>query len=552
MQLRNYQREAVDSVYSYFYANSGNPLIVVPTAGGKSLILAAFIQEVLFQWPDQRLMVLTHVRELIEQNYQELVKLWPLAPAGIYSAGLKRRESDAQVLFAGIQSIHNRAKEIGDCDLILVDEAHLVGRSSGTMFRRFFNDMMTINDQLKVIGLTATHYRMDSGLLTEGDDRLFTDVAYEVPVKRLIDEGWLAPLITKAPRTELDVSGVHTRGGDFIPGELATAVDRIEINAAAVQEIINYGRDRKSWLIFCTSVHHAYHIRDVLREQDVVAEAITGETNSLDREYILGEFKAGHVRAVTNCDILTTGFNHPGVDLIAFLRPTQSTGLYVQMAGRGMRNAPDKENCLILDFAGNIQRHGPIDLVTPKNPKKDGDGSAPVKTCPRCRSIIFAGYQSCPDCGFEFPPPETTLIPKATSRPIISAPEPFWVQVERITYARHQKTGKPDSLRVTYHESMFTSYSEWVCLEHGGSAARRAHYWWVNKGGDPSVFTVSQALLEAINLRQPNQILVQEEGKYWRVIRHRFDGPHQPRVEVEVEQEWDYPNTPLVEEELPF
>jgi len=423
-------------------------------------------------------------------------------------------------------------------------------RSSDTMYRRFFNDMLAINDQLKVIGLTATHYRLDSGLLTDGDDRLITDVAYEVPVKRLIDEGWLAPLITKAPRTELDVSGVHTRGGDFIPGELATAVDKTEINTSAVQEIIYYGRDRKSWLIFCTGIDHAYHIRDVLREQDVVAEAITGETNLLDREYILGEFKAGHVRAVTNCDILTTGFNHPGVDLIAFLRPTISTGLYVQMAGRGMRNAPDKENCLILDFAGNIQRHGPIDRVNPKDSTKNG-GSAPVKTCPKCRSIIFAGYRNCPDCGHEFPPPESELKPTATTRPIISQSAPFWVKIERIRYTRHQKTGKPDSLRVDYHESMYTVYPEWVCLEHGGTVSRRAHYWWVNRGGDPSVMTVTQALRQAANLQQPTSILVQEDGKYWRVIRHRFDGSERPQVEVE--QEWDYTNaTPLVEEELPF
>jgi DNA repair protein RadD len=256
MQLREYQTEAVNAIYGYFLEKEGHPLIVMPTASGKSVVLAAFIKETLKHWPDQRILLLTHVKELIQQNYLELVGRWDLAPAGVYSAGLKRRDSGAQILFAGIQSVHNKADEIGACDLILIDEAHLCPRSSDTMYRRFIDEMTTLNDQVKIIGFTATHYRLDSGLLTEGENRVFTDVAYEVSVKRLIDEKWLAPLITKAPSTGLDVSGVHTRGGEFIPGELAAAVDKEEVNGAAVREIVNYGRDRKSWLIFCTGVDH--------------------------------------------------------------------------------------------------------------------------------------------------------------------------------------------------------------------------------------------------------------------------------------------------------
>jgi len=419
------------------------------------------------------------------------------------------------------------------------------------MYRRFIDGMAALNDQVKIIGLTATHYRLDSGLLTEGENRVFTDVAYEVPVKRLIEEKWLAPLVTKAPSTELDVSGVHTRGGEFIAGELATAVDKTEVNAAAVREIVHYGRDRKSWLIFCSGIDHAYHIRDALREHGIAVETVTGETNDLERDYILGEFKAGRLRAVTNCDILTTGFNHPGVDLIAFLRPTQSTGLYVQMAGRGMRNAPGKTNCLVLDFAGNIKRHGPIDRVNPYDQSKNGNGKAPVKTCPQCRSVIFAGFRHCPDCGHEFPPPASELKPTASARPIISQSTPFWVKVERIGYERHRKMGKPDSLRVDYYESTNSVYSEWICLEHGGHVARRAHRWWVRRGGDPSVANVTEALRLAGTFRQPSHILVQEDCKYWRVVRHRFDEAETPKIEVEQENDYAGEAT-VIEEEAPF
>jgi DNA repair protein RadD len=552
MELREYQREAVNAIYHYFEKNAGNPLIVCPTASGKSFILAAFIQEVLEMWSDQRILVLTHVKELIQQNFLELTRHWTLAPAGIYSAGLNRREAHAQVLFAGIQSVHHRAEELQSFDLIMVDESHLVPRKSDTMYRRFLDDMYAINDKVKIIGLTATHYRLDSGLLTEGDSRIFTDVAYEVPVKRLINEGFLSPLVTKAPNTTLDVSGVHTRGGDFINNELQNAVDKTEINKAAVREIIHYGKDRKSWLIFCTGIQHAYNVRDALRECDIVAETVTGETNAMERDYILEGFKSGEIRALTNCDILTTGFNAPNTDLLAILRPTQSTGLYVQIVGRGMRIAPEKQNCVVLDFAGNIERHGPIDLVQPvgRKGKEKDKGRAVVKTCPDCRSVVSAGFKLCPDCGFVFPKHEVKINPEASSKSIISSSEPFWVEVDSICYSRHQKFGRPDSLRVDYKCGLIV-YSEWICLEHTGFAQRTARNWWSRHGGDPAVITVSQALSFALHLSAPTRILVRESGKFWRIMRYQFDRNESPSVSVS--EDWlDEECEPVEEEEAPF
>jgi len=552
MELREYQREAVNAIYQYFEKKTGNPLIILPTASGKSFVMAAFIKEVLEAWPDQRIMVLTHVKELIQQNFIELTRHWTLAPVGIYSAGLNRRETQAQVLFAGIQSVHNRAAELRSFDLILIDESHLVPRKSDTMYRRFLDDMFAINDKVKIIGLTATHYRLDSGLLTQGDSRIFTDIAYEVPVKHLINEGFLSPLVTKAPNTTLDVSGVHSRGGDFINSELQNAVDQAEINKAVVKEIIHYGRDRKSWLVFCTGIQHAYNVRDALRECNIVAETVTGETNTMERDYILEGFKSGEIRALTNCDILTTGFNAPNTDLLAILRPTQSTGLYVQIAGRGMRIAPGKENCLVLDFAGNIERHGPIDKVQPGGHKGNGNGKGevPVRKCPKCRSVVYTGFAKCPDCGFEFPLPEVEINKEASSERIISDERPFWVEVDRICYRRHEKPGKPDSLRVDYYCGLVV-YSEWICLEHTGFAHRTARNWWSRHGGDPTIVTVSQALGVAQHLKAPIQILVKEDGKFWRIMRHQFDINESPPVLVD--EDWlDEELEPVEEEEAPF
>ena len=200
--------------------------------------MAEFIREVLEAWPDQRILIITHVRELIGQNHAELLRLWPEAPAGIYSSGLKRREIDAQILFAGIQSIHRRAYDVQRADLILVDEAHLIPRRADTMYRRFLGDLAAINPYLKVIGLTATPFRLDSGLLHEGSEALFTDLAYEVSVRELIVQGYLCPLVSKQTETQLDVSGVGIRGGEFIASQLEAAVDQDPITRAAVDEIV--------------------------------------------------------------------------------------------------------------------------------------------------------------------------------------------------------------------------------------------------------------------------------------------------------------------------
>ena len=278
LQLRPYQRAAIDAIYDYFGRASGHPVVVIPTAGGKSLVMAEFIREVLEAWPDQRILIITHVRELIGQNHAELLRLWPEAPAGIYSAGLKRREIDAQILFAGIQSIHRRAYDVQRADLILVDEAHLIPRRADTMYRRFLGDLATINPYLKVIGLTATPFRLDSGLLHEGPEALFTDLAYEVSVRELIDQGYLCPLVSKQTETQLDVTGVGTRGGEFIASQLEAAVDQDPITRAAVDEIIAYGRDRKAWLLFCAGVDHARHVCDAVRARGISCATIFGET----------------------------------------------------------------------------------------------------------------------------------------------------------------------------------------------------------------------------------------------------------------------------------
>jgi len=522
LTLRPYQQAAIDGIYEYFERATGNPNVIIPTAGGKSLVMARFIEGVLKPFPDQRILIVTHVRELIEQNHAELMRLWPEAPAGIYSAGLKQRDLAARILFAGIQSIHRRALDVAQCDLVLIDEAHLIPRSSNTMYRRFLDGLKRLNPLLKVIGFTATPYRLDSGLLHEGDGAIFTDIAFEVSVRDLIDQGYLSRLVSKHTRTQLEVAGVGTRGGEFIARELHAAVDRHDLTERAVADLRDADDPRRSWLIFCSGVAHAGHVRDAIRAHGISCEAIVGETPSAERDALIGAFKRGEIRCLSNANVLTTGFNAPGVDLIAMLRPTQSAGLYVQIVGRGCRLAPGKSDCLVLDFAGNIARHGPIDAIRPKRPG-GGGGAAPIKVCPDCASILHAAVRECPDCGHVFPPPAPKIAPRASTLAVLSAVgKPEWVAVTRVHYARHEKPGKPPSLRVEYWCGL-SAHHEWVCVEHAGYPRQKAATWWAARApGTPLPRSVDEALQHAPALRRPAEIAVRASGRYTEVVAARF------------------------------
>jgi DNA repair protein RadD len=525
LSLRPYQRAAIEALYDYFAASVGNPLIVMPTGTGKSVVIAGFTREAIAAYGDTRVLVLTHVKELIQQNFMALLRAWPEAPAGIYSAGLSRRDIHAQILFAGIQSIHRHARQVQRCDLVLIDEAHLLGRGDSGMYRSFLAQLNEINaGLLKVVGFTATPYRLDSGMLHEGKDRLFTDIAFQVPVLDMIQQGYLCPVVPKQTTTQLDVGGVGTRGGEFIAKDLEAAVDRDEVTRAAVAEIVQHGEGRGSWLVFCSGVAHARHVRDAIREHGVSCETVTGDTPGPERDAILAAFKAGRLRCVTNANVLTTGFDAPGVDLIALLRPTKSVGLYVQMVGRGTRLAEGKDDCLVLDFAGNTARHGPIDTVDGrKKEKSDEPGEAPIKVCPECQTINHASVRRCVECDHEFPPPVVKVAPQAASNALLSTQvQATWSDVTGINYARHEKPGKPASLRVTY-ECGLARHSEWVCFEHTGFPRDKAVGWWRRRAGNlPPPSTVDEALQQVDQLRRPIAIQVRPAGQYTEIAAARF------------------------------
>ena len=214
---RYYQQEAHDSLIDYFTHNTGNPILALPTGTGKSIIIAMFVKTVL-SYPNNKIFMLTHRKTLIQQNFQKLLQYFPLAPAGIYSAGLRRKDLHHQITYAGIASMYKKADQFGPYNLAMIDECHLVSPKASTMYNRFYNDMRKLNPNFKVIGLTATPYRLSLGNLTEGG--MFTDIAYDLTsleaFNKLVDEGYIAPLVSKCTEAELDVSGVKTRNHEFI------------------------------------------------------------------------------------------------------------------------------------------------------------------------------------------------------------------------------------------------------------------------------------------------------------------------------------------------
>ena len=531
ISLRPYQQESIDQLMGYWQRGGGNPLVDMATGLGKSIVVARINQQLVQEFPGFRILNLVHVRELVSQNFQALIKLWPQANAGIWSAGLGKRDGHHAITFASIQSVHRRARELGSRNLVLVDEAHLVPHQAEGMYRRLIEDLRSAVPDMRIAGLTATPYRLSSGRLDTGDDRLFDEIVYSYGVGDGIRDGWLSPLISKASLSEIDVTGVAKRGGEFVTGSLEAAADDEELIRKAVTEMNALGENRRSWLVFCAGVKHAHHVAEVMRSQGIAAGTVTGDTAKGERDSLINRFKNGELRALTNANVLTTGFDAPNTDLIAFLRPTLSTGLYVQMCGRGTRLAQGKENCLVLDFAGNVRRHGPVDAIEPPETrgalKRDVEAvkvdTVNAKECPNCQALLPIQARTCRWCGHTFATEAKHDDTADGDVPILSTEKvpPELVPVVNWEAKRHQKAGSPDSLCVTYYAGL-QAYREWLCFEHSGAIRAKAEHWWSLHADGPPPSNVAEALLAFEHLKTPSAIQVKRNGKYWNIVGRAF------------------------------
>lgn len=546
LELRPYQRASIDALYEYWSNGGGNGLIVLPTGAGKALVIAKIIEELLADYPSMRILNVTHSANLVEQNFKEFIGLSPFAPAGIYSASLGRRDARAQVLFCNIQSIAKRVDELGDMDLVIVDEAHGIGRNANTQYGKFFHAYKKMNPDGRVCGTTATDYRMDSGRLTddldsddEVDDdgapvrfKLFDDVVYEVGITELIDAGYLTRL-TNALRiqSKIDLKGVGTRGGEYIPGQISDAAERIIEEAVAEDMALSEGR--RAGLFFSTSKDNARHIAECIERHGRRCAVLTSDNAHQIKEVFEG-FRSGKYWAISSVSMITTGTNFPFVDFISLILSTKSQVKLVQILGRGTRNSAGKIDCLVADHGRNLAYHGPIDQIRPKAPGS-GDGDAPKRLCPDenspgakkdeegkfgCGEIVHASARTCHCCGYIFPPSdEVKITATAADAPVLSKGEASWRPVSERRFDYHEGKGnKPPSVKVSYTTGM-TAIREWLCPEHQGFAKNKANRWWsMHSGRRPFPSTVMEWLERQNELLVTAEISVQPDGKYW-VVR---------------------------------
>lgn len=475
--LREYQQRAIDQLYDWFNSNeSGNPCLVLPTGSGKSHIIAALVKDALTSWPETSVLMLTHQKELISQNAEKMREHWRNAPMGIYSASLKRRVLSEPITFAGIQSVRKKGKLIGHVDLVIVDECHSINHDQVGGYRTLLSELLSINPALRIIGLSATPYRLGHGYIHEGHDVIFDDLIEPVSIEELVNAGYLSTLRSKHTSLTLEADGVKKQGGDYVASELEKIVDTDDNNRTAVDETIKRAHDRKSWLFFCAGVHHAQNVAAILRENGINAACLTGDTAPSVRDQLLTDFKAGRIRALTNVNVLTTGFDYPGIDCIVMLRPTLSPGLYMQMAGRGMRIADGKDNCLVLDFAGNVSKHGPITHVQPPSKKRKGEGSAPTKKCEACQEIVAANCKICPECGFVFEVAPKVETPVHLYNDDIMGYEPLEMKLTSWRWSRYvSRTSGKEMLKLAYYGGISDPIVvEYLPVMHEGYAGEKA------------------------------------------------------------------------------
>jgi DNA repair protein RadD len=543
---RYYQRQSVDEIFKYFDTEIGNPLIVLPTGSGKSLVQALIADKVIHEYDGARILFLTHQQELIQQNNDELVgnfesDIFDTVDAGIYSAGLGRRDTQNKIIFAGIQSIYKKitAWQLGKFNLIVVDECHLIPHKGNGMYRQYFEHAKEIYSHVKIIGMSATPYRLDTGLLTTGDGALFDRIIYSVSVKELIDKGFLCSLISKNGSTDGRISrDIKKTGKEFNGEAMAAACDQSVIIEKAVEDFKARAEDRRHILIFCAGIQHAEHVSDECNRQGIQCAVVHSKMPDHDKERNIKDFRDGKIRAIANCDILTTGFNAKHIDCIIMLRPTMSAGLYYQMCGRGLRVHPGKENCLVLDYAGNISTHGPIDCITVQDKglkESQGVETAPVKECPGCMSLVPIQTRECPDCGYLFP----TATPhgyEAEDGDIISRPKPPEErEVHQVIFSVHEKRGDPGnfSLKIMYYHTDVWYTPEW---KKPGSYYWNRYWEEVLPIGYPTPDTIDEALELNTIIRIPESIMVQPartKTDFDRIISRIYPTPKEQPVQVE-------------------
>ena len=535
--LREYQSRAVTDLFAWWTKHQEDhdiPLLVLPTAAGKSVICAEIVRQMWDQWPlfHPRTVVLVPSKELAEQNAAKLRALLPPnISVGFVSASLGTKKYNADVIVATIGSIHKASHLLGNIKAVVIDEAHLVSQKAGDagMYRTFLSKLGELCE-FRTVGMTATPFRGNGVWLTDGDEPLFTGIASRVSMRELLNAKFIAPLVppTKHIETRIDASHVGISNGDYKVGELSREVEKYLAKVAI--EATRIASERKKWIAFTPSVANAESLSDKLNKQGIVSAVVCGETPKQEREDLIRQFKEHQIHCLVTVLALSVGFDVPDVDCIIWCRPTKSPVLYVQGMGRGTRIADGKDDCLVLDFTDTVERLGPVDTIQGRAKKRSGPQEAPYSICPDCGERNAPAALVCIYCQGQIREEEEAapMDAKVSLAALLSSAseigELIWHDVTRVDYAIHRKEGKPDSLRVDYFSGLLRTASEWVCFDHHGYAKEKAYQWWARRnpnGIQPNNTFVAFGLSK--QLSSPARIATRKNGKYTEVKHYEFD-----------------------------
>ncbi len=571
-QLRPYQQEAVQATLSHFRRERTPAVVVLPTGAGKSLVIAE-----LARIAKGRVLVLAHVRELVEQNHAKYVGLG--LEAGIFSAGLQRKESTQKTIFGSIQSIARAADEFFEgFSLLIIDECHRVSVEGETQYFQVISKMQKANPEICILGLTATPYRLGFGWIYEfnayrkmkatDQDRFFKKCIYELSTRYMIKHKYLTPPVKiDSPVACYDFSALKLNGTSFVMAQIeALLKDQKRITPLIIQNIVEMAEDRKGVMIFTSTVNHAKEILQSLPPE--ISALVVGDTEDKERDQIIEAFKQGKLKFLVNVSVLTTGFDAPHVDVIAILRPTESASLYQQIIGRGLRLSPGKEDCLILDYTG--QGH---DIFQPdiEDGKPNSESVMVEVPCPacgllnhfwglvdpdgylvehfgrKCKGAFEDNDGTLTECGFRFRfklcdkcGAENDIAARACNKcehllvdtdvklkEAMSLKDAHVMRVDQMTFQKDQdKKGTP-RLAVHYYDADANVLKEYFYLNSADS--KTAFYFNFIRmhnrlpGQKLEIKTIDEALAHQHLFRQPVFIIARKQKYYWNIREKIFE-----------------------------
>lgn len=388
MILRPYQEELIEKARHALRGNQ-SVLMQAPTGAGKTALTVTMMKNAASQ--GKRSFFCVHQNELLQQTGKALWKQH--LEHGVVAAGKRASKLPAQV--ASVQTLVRRLDQYQEPDLIIIDEAHRAAAST-------YLKILEAYPSAKVVGLTATPQRTDGKGLAD----IFQSLIVGPSVRQLIDAGFLCDYEIFAPPSMFDATGIQTRAGDFAKEQAEAAMDKPTITGDAVNHYRKLAKGKRC-VVMCVGIKHADHVAEQYRQSGIPAESLDGTMSNAEREAILDRFERGQTLVLTNTQLLIEGVDIPAIEVVQWLRPTQSLIVWMQGVGRGLRPAPGKDRLLLLDHVGNVHRHGLPDdprewsLEGRKKGKRKAneEPDVSIQQCQSCYAVFRPGPSVCPKCG---------------------------------------------------------------------------------------------------------------------------------------------------------